>query len=60
MPAGGREGGGGVVVKCISVMEVTRRRFARERHLTREIMDELRKADDGESRGRSGETEVGN
>ncbi len=49
MPARGREGGGNVVVKCQPVMGGTRRRFARERRLTRGTRDEVGKADDGSS-----------
>jgi hypothetical protein len=51
MPADGRADGGNVVVKGSSVMDETRRRFARERHVTRGRMDQLRKADDGRSNG---------
>ena len=47
MPARGTEGGGDVVVKCQSVTDWTGRRFARERNLKREEMDEPEKANDG-------------
>ena len=51
MPACGREGGGDVVVKCQPVTGWTGRRFARERNLKREEMDEPEKANDGRSSG---------
>src|SRR5947209_14651296 len=49
MPAGGREDGGGVVVKDLLVMRGTWRRSARERHFRKEEMDELSKANGSKS-----------
>jgi hypothetical protein len=59
MPACGREGGGDVVVKCQPVMGWTGRRFARERSLKREEMDEPEKANDGKSNGAMFSSRVG-